>query len=70
MNPALRLLDTRGWLADIGQLSAKDKRLLNRLVRQGILVKYRGCWTTGLPATLAPTLGPPHTIYARADDKA
>jgi hypothetical protein len=60
---ALRTIVLRGGVPDIGQIDGAVARDLDRLVHQGVLVKYRGYWDT-----LSPDfgLGPLKTIWAPA----
>lgn len=60
---ALRTIVARGGVPNIGQIDAVVAKDLDRLVRQGVLVKYSGYWNT-----LSPDfgMGPPKTIWARS----
>lgn len=59
---AERVLEMQGAIVDIGQVGPAMKRALERRVRSGELIKYRGYWNT-----LSPVwgIGPLKTIYAR-----
>ena len=59
---ALRTIVARGGVPNIGQIDKIVAKDLDRLVRQGVLVKYRGYWNT-----LSPDygMGPLKTIWAR-----
>lgn len=64
LDEALRTLEIRP-IADIGQLGPALRRQLDRRVKSGELIKYRGYWNT-----LSPHwgIGPLKTIYARDPD--
>lgn len=53
-----------GCIVQLGQIGPFVERLLNRFVKQGVLVKYRGYWDTTL--TFAG-MGPLKTIWATPD---
>lgn len=61
---AYDVLHDRGVIVQLGQIGPFVERLLNRFVRQGGLVKYRGHWDTTL--TFAG-MGPLKTIWATPD---
>jgi hypothetical protein len=58
-----QVLNAQGSIVNIGQIGPELKRSLERRVRSGELIKYRGHWDT-----LSPDfgLGPLKTIYAKA----
>jgi hypothetical protein len=58
-----RIINDAGALVNIGQISPAQQRMLERHVRRGSLVKYRGYWDTMSPHY---GIGPLKTIYAKA----
>ncbi len=52
------------YLPDIGQLSRADIRDLNKAVKAGILIRYRGYWNSGCPIA---GIGPLKTIWRSAN---
>lgn len=53
----------QGYVANIGQLSRDEIRDLDRAVRRGLLMKYRGYWNTGAASF---GMGPLKTIWRAA----
>ncbi len=51
------------YVANIGQLSRDDVRALDKAVKAGMLVKYRGYWNNGSPVA---GYGPLKTIWSAA----
>jgi len=62
---AYEALHERGCIVDIGQIGPFVRRLLDRFVKQGVLVKYRGHWDTTF--TVAGMGHGRHTIWATPD---
>jgi hypothetical protein len=58
---AYEKLQDCGYIVQLGQVGPFVQRLLDRFVKQGVLVKYRGHWDTTL--TFAG-MGPLKTIWA------
>lgn len=56
-----QMLNERGAVVNIGQITDADVRLLNKAAKQGRLVKYRGKWDTLIPGC---GIGPDKTIWA------
>lgn len=57
-----QIINESGALVNVGQISPAQQRALEKCVRLGNLVKYRGYWNT-----LSPDfgMGPLKTIYGR-----
>ena len=58
---AREMIEARGAVADIGQVTPIARKWLDREAQAGRLVKYRGYWDTLLPAF---GIGPLKTIWA------
>lgn len=58
---AYKAIDNRGHVCDIGQIGPASRKVLDGLVKDGTLVKYRGHFNTLL--TFAG-MGPLKTIWA------
>lgn len=58
---ATQIIEGGGTIANIGQLDAATRRELDRMVRRGVLAKWRGHW---FPIEGAPYgMGPLKTCY-------
>lgn len=61
---AYEALHESGFIVNLGQIGPFVERMLNRLVKQGCIVKYRGHWDT---LHNAFGMGPLKTIWATPD---
>lgn len=57
---AAEMIEARGAVCDIGQVTPAAKKWLEAEVKAGNLIKYRGYWDTLSPVT---GLGPLKTIW-------
>lgn len=58
------MLTERGAIANIGQITASDVRLLDKAAKAGRLIKYRGHWGSKHPSF---GTGPLKSCWARPD---
>lgn len=61
---ALQRIAERGCVVSIGQLDARLRRQLDKLVASGEIAKWRACWNAPLGGF---GLGQPRTIYGRPE---
>lgn len=54
----------KGYVADIGQIGPELKKRINRAIRAGTVVKYRGYWDTGHACF---GMGPLKSCYTSAE---
>jgi hypothetical protein len=58
---AYEMIEARGAVVNIGQVTPVARKWLDREARAGTLIKYRGYWDTLLPCA---GMGPLKTIWA------
>lgn len=64
-NEIMSQLQERGVIVNLGQLTAEDKRSLDRVVKRGQIKKWRGYWH---PVAGAPFgIGPLKTCYGTVE---